>query len=198
MKHRTRTRFATPVGSAGAFLLGLVLTSPAAHSQEPAYAESTVEATATITGVDPGTRMISFRTEDGEEFSVEAGPEVRNFEQIEPGDEVSVVYYQAVAAEVTDAPAGAIPTEPTIVGSSRAPLGEKPSGKVGMLYSAVVTVESVNTDSNTVKFTGPNGQVRELKVMRPEMQAFIADLEPGDRVQVTYGGSLAVAVTPRD
>jgi hypothetical protein len=196
MKHWIRTHSAT--AAAGACLLGLSLLSTATHSQEPAYAETTVEATATITGVDPETRLITMRAGDGAEFSVEAGPEVRNFDQIEPGDEVNVSYYQAVAAELSNAPAGAQPTAPAVAGASRAPVGERPSGKVGMLYSAIVTIESVDTDSNTVMFTSPNGQVNEIKVKRPEMQAFIAELEPGDRVQVTYGESLAVSVTPRD
>ena len=45
MKHWIRTHSAT--AAAGACLLGLSLLSTATHSQEPAYAETTVEATAT-------------------------------------------------------------------------------------------------------------------------------------------------------
>ena len=67
-----------------------------------------------------------------------------------------------------------------------------------MLYTAVVTIEDVDTETNTVRFTAPGGGSREIAVVRPEMQEFIAKLNPGDRVQVTYGEALAVSVSPSD
>jgi hypothetical protein len=190
-----------PAGSglcAVAGILGTMFLAVSAASQEPAYVENTHEVTATITAVEPETRLLTLRSEDGRELVVEAGEQVRNFDQIEAGDRVDVTFFEALVAEVTDAPATEEMDEPVLIESRRAPLGEKPEGVVGMVYTAVVTIDEVDPEKNTVTFTGPGGQPRELLVQRPEMQEFIKGLTPGDRVQVSYGEALAVSVRPSE
>jgi hypothetical protein len=172
-----------------------MLTGADSEGQESAFVEESRDVTATVTAVDPETRLVSLRSPEGEELTVEAGPEVRNFEQIKAGDRVDVVYYEAIAAEVTEAPQSAGP-EPVIIKTTQAPVGASPKGTASMLYTAVVTIENVDTETNTVTFTAPGGGSREIAVVRPEMQEFITHLNPGDRVQVTYGEALAVSVSP--
>jgi hypothetical protein len=194
MKHgEARSR---PCAVAG--ILGTMLLAVSASSQEPAYVENTREVTATITAIEPETRLLTLRSEDGRELVVEAGEQVRNFDQIEAGDQVDVTFYEALVAEVTDAPATTEVDDPILIESRRAPLGEKPEGVVGMVYTAVVTIDEVDPEKNTVTFTGPGGQPRQLLVQRPEMQEFIKGLSPGDRVQVSYGEALAVSVRPSE
>ncbi|HLT92400.1 MAG TPA: hypothetical protein VKZ85_15815 [Woeseiaceae bacterium] len=179
--------------------LGILLLSVAAGAQAPAVIKNTEGMTATVTAIEPETRLVTLRNEDGEELVVEAGEKVRNFEQIEVGDRVDVLFYEALAAELTDAPPTArTGGEPVVIESRRAPPGEKPAGAASMMYTAVVTVDSVDPEENTVEFTGPGGQSREVVVEHPEMQEFIRSLSPGDRVQVTYGEALAVAVRPAE
>lgn len=193
--HPAPSRLCAPVAAAfGATLLVAV----AASGQEPALVEETEEVTATVAAIEPETRMLTLRDEDGEEFTVQAGNKVRNFEQIEVGDEVDVLFYEALMAEVTDAPPTAETTggEPVVIDSRRAPIGDKPGGAASVVTTAVVTIDAVDLEENTVQFTGPGGQPREVEVQRPEMQEFIKTLSAGDRVQVTYGEALAVAVRP--
>lgn len=185
-------------GRRGIIATATVLIASSAGSQEPAYVENTREVTATVTAIEPETRLLTLRGENGQELVVEAGERVRNFEQIEAGDRVDVLFYEALIAEVTEAPASEESTEPIVIESRRAPLGEKPEGAVGLVYTAIVTIDAVDPAKNIVKFTGPGGHQREVMVERPEMQEFIKDLSPGDRVQVTYGEALAVAVRPSE
>jgi len=171
----------------------------AAGAQEPAsfLAEQVAEATATVTAIDPTKRLISLKDEDdGSEFTVEAGDEVRNFSQIKVGDEVNVEYYQALAAEVTKAEAS--DSDGAVVLGARAAEGDRPAGGIGTLYTAIVTIDSVDAAKGTVSFTGPEGKQRKTTVERDEGRAFISQLKPGDRVQLTYGESLAIAVAPAD
>ena len=171
----------------------------AGAAQEPPsfLAEQTAEATATVTGIDPTKRLISLKDEDdGSEFTVEAGDEVRNFAQIKVGDEVNVKYYQALAAEVTKAEAS--DADGAVVLGARAAEGDRPAGGIGTLYTAIVTIDSVDTAKGTVSFTGPEGKQRKTTVQRDAGRDFIAQLKPGDRVQLTYGESLAIAVAPAD
>jgi hypothetical protein len=171
----------------------------AAAAQEPPsfLAEELDEETATVTAIDPSKRLISLKDEDdGSEFTVEAGDDVRNFAQIKVGDEVNVQYYQALAAEVTKAEASA--DDDAVVLGSRAAEGDRPAGGVGTLYTAIVTIDSIDPATNTVSFTGPEGKQRETTVERDEGREFIRQLKPGDRVQLTYGEALAIAVAPAD
>jgi hypothetical protein len=105
-----------------------------------------------------------------------------------------VQYYQALAAEVTKAEASS--EEDAVLLEARAAEGDKPAGASGILYTAIVTIDSVDMVTNTVSFTGPEGNQRETTVERAEAREFIAQLKPGDRVQLTYGEALAVAVVP--
>jgi len=167
-----------------------------AAAREPAsfLAEELDEVAAAVVAIDSAKRLISLESEDGREFTVEAGEDVRNFSQIEVGDEVNVQYYQALAAEVTKAEASN--EEDAVLLEARAAEGAKPAGASGMLYTAIVTIDAVDTATNTVSFTGPEGNQRETTVERDEAREFIAQLKPGDRVQLTYGEALAVAVVP--
>lgn len=178
---------------------GAVVLGGAAAAQERAHVENTEEVTATVTAIEPETRLLTLRSADGNELVIEAGDQVRNFDQIEVGDRVDVSFYEALVAEVTDAPPSSeTGSQPVVIDSRRAPLGERPGGAVTLVQTAVVTIDAVDPDENIVKFTGPDGEPREVAVMRPEMQKFIKTLSPGDRVQVTYGEALAVAVRPSE
>ncbi|HEX6994770.1 MAG TPA: hypothetical protein VF339_11565 [Gammaproteobacteria bacterium] len=160
---------------------------------EPAFVEETAEVRATVMEVDPATRTVSLRTDDGDEFTVQAADDV-DLENIGEGDTVDVEYYAALAAEVTTAPPG---RERVVIASSEAPIGQ-PGGAVGVIHTAIVTIDDVDTENNTVAFTTPEGEPREVTVERPELQQFLAGLEEGDTVQVTYGEALAVSLTPAE
>lgn len=184
------------VAFAFAVMLAQVFAQPAA--QPPSFlAEEVAEATATVTAVDAGKRLISLKDQnDGSEFTVEAGDEVRNFSQIEVGDEVTVQYYRSLAAEVTKADAS--DDRGTVLLGSRAPEGDRPAAAVGTVHTAIVTIDSVNPAASTVSFTDSDGKKRETTVQREQGGDFISQLKPGDRVQLTYGEALAIAVAPAD
>jgi hypothetical protein len=169
-----------------------------APAQPPSFlAEQVAEATATVTALDQAKRLISLKADDGREFTVEAGEEVRNFSQIEVGDEVTVQYYQALAAEVTKAEASDDDRAAVLLGARTAE-GDRPGGAIATVNTAIVTIDSIDTATSTVSFTDPDGKKRETRVQRDQGREFISQLKPGDCVQLTYGESLAIAVAPAD
>lgn len=170
-------------------------TAAAQEAPAPVLAEEIEEIRATVTDVDKERRLVSLRGEDGREVTLEAGDEVRNFDQVDVGDTVVARFYESLAVEVTDAPPGAAPA---VVATARAPVGERPAAGVVVVDTAVVAIESVDVAENVVRFTDPDGRPREVEVRRPEMQEFIAKLNPGDRVLMTYGGGLAIELEPQD
>jgi hypothetical protein len=180
------------------FGLAVAIAQGFAQERPSFLVEELAEASATVTAVDPAKRLISLKNEDdGSEFTVEAGEDVRNFSQIEVGDEVSVQYYQALAADVTEVQPSDDNNGAVLLGS-RAAEGDRPAGGIGTLYTAIVTIDSVDPAKGTVSFTGPEGKKRETTVQRDAGRDFISQLKPGDRVQLTYGEALAIAVAPAD
>jgi hypothetical protein len=160
---------------------------------DQAFVEETEEVRATVMEIEPESRTVALRTDDGEEFIVQAAEDL-DLTNVGVGDSVDVAYYQALAAEITTAPAG---QSPVVMATKEARVGE-PGGAVGLVYTAIVTIDEVDTETNTVMFTNPEGEPREVVVERPEFQAFLTRLSEGDTVQVTYGGALAVSLTPAE
>jgi translation elongation factor P/translation initiation factor 5A len=153
-------------GAMGAFVLvGQVAAQPA-----PVEVRDLLEVTATVDAVDLATRTVTVSDGAGNEYVIEAGPEVRNLEQVEVGDEVVVSYYSALA-------------------------GERPAAAVGETVTATIVIDSVDVAENTVTFTGPRG-LRTVLVESPAGQEFIKQLKPGDEVELTYTEALAISVEP--
>ena len=86
-------------------LLG-TLAMPLAASARVVGAALTT-ASGKVTAVDPATRTITLQGANGNTVDVLAGPEVRNFQQIKPGDTLTLDYYESVAVDVRPAGSGA-------------------------------------------------------------------------------------------
>jgi hypothetical protein len=187
--------------SVAAFALCAWIAAGCAHApwaeKAPESAEVTQEisASATVVAVDPATRLITLRDDQGGTLTVQAGPQVRNFAQIEAGDAVNVRYVESLAVALAKPGEAAAPSAEIV--ASRAKPGEKPGAVVGGQVTTTVRVELVDTKTNIVVFTPPGGGLRAIRVVRPEGQRFIKGLEPGDQVQITYTEALAVSVDER-
>ena len=70
-----------------------VVSSAAAQTPKPVTKENEVSATATIKAIDPATRSVTLRTENGDEDSFTVSPAVTRFDQLKVGDTIKVSYY---------------------------------------------------------------------------------------------------------
>jgi hypothetical protein len=169
--------------------------TPIAAAQHPGHAEITTDVTAqaAVVTVDKATRLITLRREDGKMFTVEAGPEVRNFDQIAVGDTLRVRYQESLSATLMPAGTTLSPTEGALA-AGRAKAGAKPAGGVGFLASARVKVESVDLERGVVVFCTSGGDLNAVRPVRPEGREFIKGLKLGDIVQLDYAVALALSV----
>lgn len=182
---------------AASLIASLACLSVAAFAQDPEQvsASNVTKTSATVESVDQDARALVLRNSEGERTLVVVGPEVRNFEQIEPGDRVSATYREAILAEVL--PKGSESREPrSSVAKARAAPGERPAAAVGESVSTDVVIESVDQSFDTVTFKRPDGIVRTVAVEDPKATQFVHSLNPGDEVRVTYTEAMAIAVTP--
>lgn len=166
-----------------------------AQEAEQFRSENVKEATATVEAVNHDARSVVLRDEDDVRTLVVAGPNVRNFEQIEVGDRVVATYREALLAEVK--PKGEGVAQPTAaVAKARASEGQRPAKGVGASVATTVVIESIDRSFDTVTFKRPDGIVRTVAVEDPEATQFIHNLREGDEVQVTYTEATALALKP--
>jgi len=173
--------------------LAAVLVLAATAAAQPATVTKTVEGVATVESVDQQTREVVLSNGD-EMMTLKAGPDVRNLAQVHPGDKVRVSYGEQLAAQI------AKPGSPPVTAAEfagRTKQGAKPGALAGRTITARVKIVSVDKATNTVTFTGPAGKTQKVAVQDPGMQAFVAKLNPGDEVDVTYTEAIAINVTPQ-
>ncbi len=151
----------------------------------------TVKVTATITAIDKATRDVTLKGPQGNEVTITAGPQVKNFDNMKVGDQVNVEYVEALTLELKKG--GGMPVARTEqAGAAGAKAGALPGGVVGRQVTIVANVVDVNAAKQTVTLKGPQRTV-ELKVADPEQFKRIAK---GDQVEATYTQAMAIAVEP--
>jgi len=74
--------------------------------------------------------------------------------------------------------------------------GDRPGAAIGTRTTLPVTIVSVDSKTNEVRFYGPDKRVRTVELETPEAQAFAKKLKAGDEVVVTFTEALAVSVEP--
>lgn len=174
-----------------------------AHAQKPAAAGTavvsepgkaalvtTVEVAARVVAVDKATRTLTLQGPN-RTLDVVAGDEVRNFDQIRVGDQVTARYVEALTLELKTAKA--TPDAKTEVAAVRAAPGARPAGAVGREVTVLADVVGVDPKKSVISLKGPRGNVIDLKVQN---QDHFKVVKKGDQVEVVYTEALAIAVTP--
>jgi hypothetical protein len=184
-------------GLAGALTAAVLLSACASKPPEPVSVENTQSISAKVEAIDHDKRLVSLRAPNGRAATVEVAPDVRNLDQVQPGDSVVVKYHQALAAQLVKK--GSTDTRDRVDVTdavARAEPGQRPGAAVGSKVTTTVVIDSVDQSFQTVTFRGPNGMLRTVAVETPQGKEFIQRLRRGDEVEVTYTEALAVSVEP--
>ena len=183
-----------------AFVLAAALAAPVAAQTGTtmvgkgpgmAGAAQTVKVTATITAIDAKTRDITLKGPQGNEVTVTAGPEVKNFAKMKVGDQVNIEYLEALTLELKKG-GGMIVQRTVKEGMAGAKPGEQPAGGAGRQVTIVADVIGVDAAKQTVTLRGPKRTV-DLRIPDPEQFKRVAK---GDQVEATYTQAVAVVVEP--
>jgi Cu/Ag efflux protein CusF len=151
----------------------------------------TVKMTATISAIDKSTRDVTLKGPQGDEVVVTAGPEVKNFDNMKVGDQVTAQYVEALTLELKKG-GGMTVARSDQGGVLESKPGQKPGGVAGRQVTIVADVVDVNPATQMIKLRGPKRTV-EVRVADPEQFKRIAK---GDQVEATYTQALAIAVEP--
>jgi hypothetical protein len=184
-----------------ALLAALGIPSAAfAQAAEPqptgATVAHTVEATGIVEAVDQQRREVLIRGTGGNRFALLAGPVV-NLQRLKPGNRIVVRYVEALAVSLAkpgqDAD-GSVTGQSDIVRS--APESSSPAGTVDSEMRTTVTIDAIDHPTHIVSFNGSGNTTHAVAVRDPAAQRFVGTLKVGDRVDLVYTQSLAVAIDP--
>jgi len=156
---------------------------------QKASADYTVDVTATIMAIDKTTRDITLKGPRGNWIVITAGPEIKNFDQLNVGDKVHARYNEALVLELKKGNDLAVTRtdEKSAVGAMP---GSQPAGVAGRRITVVADVIAVNRETQTVTLRGPQ-LTADLKVSDPDQ---FRRIKKGDQVYATYTQALALLV----
>jgi hypothetical protein len=152
---------------------------------------ATIKLTGAITAIDKATRDVTLKGPQGNEITVTAGPDVKNFDNMRVGDQVDAQYVEALTLELKKG-GGMTVARSDQGGVLEAKPGEKPGGVAGRQITIVADVVDVNPATQMITLRGPKRTV-DVRVADPEQFKRIAK---GDQVEATYTQALAIAVEP--
>jgi hypothetical protein len=146
---------------------------------------------ATIQSIDKRKRTVTLKTADGETKTVKLDKKVKNFDQLQTGDQVKIKALDAVAISLTKP--GEAPSVSTNQTTMVAPQGNKPAAVMAETVQKTATVETIDHDKRTVTLKGPEGNTVTLKV-DPAVKEF-DQLKQGDQIAIVQTQAVAVQVT---
>jgi len=159
-----------------------------AETANGAVIVDTMTVTATVTAIDAATRKVTLTLADGKRKTVQCGPAVANFSQIEVGDQVKVTLTEELAVFLG---AGAAPSAAGAAGVVLAPIGAKPGGVMAKTVEFTAKITAIDLAKRKVTLALPDDSTRTVKVSE---QVNLAAAKIGDTVTVQHFESLALTV----
>jgi Cu/Ag efflux protein CusF len=148
---------------------------------------------ARVDSIDKASRRIVLTGPEGRSMSVVAGPDVRNFDQINVGDIVVVKHLQALAVDLIKSPGSdgireIVQREGVMISKP----GALPGAIAGRETIVVANVWAVDKKRQIVTLRGARDNLIDFKVKDP---AKLAAVQVGDQIELKYVEAVAVAVT---
>jgi len=164
-----------------------------ADSHGGAKTVAAIVVSAEVAAIDRADRHLTLVGPRGDVVEVEAGDEVRNFDQIEVGDEVKVTYIESLAVYVGEP--GFLPEATGSAVAGRAAQGEKPGAMMAETIDIAASVLVIDRKRREVTFMLTDGTTTTTDV-GPDVKEF-DDLQIGDTVHARLTRAIAIAVEPK-
>jgi len=151
---------------------------------------NTLTVSAVVTDIDLDKRLVTLKGPEGNERTIEVGPEVRNLPQVKRGDMVTLTYIDSATFRLLK------PGEAELGGtmseiSGRAKPGEKPGAGSVQTMTVIARVKKVDKVVPSLTLEGPDGDVVTLPVRHPER---LDAVKVGDLLEITYDEAIAIEV----
>ena len=169
-----------------------------ALAQQPKIVESGPAAGVTtiatkVEAVDRASRVVAVKGPLGRTVALKVDDRVKNLAEVKAGDDIVLMYVEAVAVALVKVGDGPAPTV-TATAPAPAPAGARTGGARARQTKIVARVEQVGAQG-LVLLEGPGSRYVEVRVGDPGVAG---ELKVGDDVEITYAEALVVGViTPK-
>lgn len=149
-----------------------------------------VQLKAKVEAIDYGERTIVLKAREGEPYTLEIGPEAKNFDQLKVGDQVTADFYASTAIFLRKS------TEPPSARAADtvqlAAPGEKPGGIIVSTREMSARVDAIDPANRWIRLTGPRGNSASFRVSDTVQN--LDEIKAGDQVVVGYTLAIALRV----
>lgn len=183
-----------PILRPGLAVMTIAAAVSACTPPESAGYEESISLTGTVRSIDNASRRIVVEGDD-RTVLYRVSNKVRNFDQVEVGDRITLDYVESVAvamADPNDSGEGLVD-----VFGARAPEGAKPGALGAMVGTVVVDFMDYAPRTHVARIRMPDGVVTSVTVAE-ELRRFAATRQAGDRIIVAVEEAVAIEVTPAD
>ena len=164
--------------------------APTAKAGPGVVVAETTSIKAKVDAVDVDKRLVTVTGPRGKTVTLKVGPEVKNFDQVKPGDELIVRYFESIALFVRKSGEPPAATEAAAV--QVAAKGKKPQAVAVDTAEFTGTVEAIDYAKRRVTLKGSEGKTRTIKVA-PSVKRF-EQVKKGDQVVLRYTETIAFSV----
>ena len=144
-------------------------------------------ASATVSAVDPASRMITLLSPDGSTAAFPAPRSMQNFDQLRVGDKVNATLRERLEIYVN--PNGGSPSASAVALAARAPKGAKPGAIVAQEYELTANVVAIDSTNRQATLRFVDGQTRVVNV-RPDVD--LTKYKVGDQVVIRVTEALQI------
>ena len=146
---------------------------------------------AKVAAIDQASRQVTLKLGD-QSYTVTAGPDVRNLDQVKVGDIVVATHTVAYAYQVVNG--GEKTDAEATLAVNRANKGEKPGAAAALEISLVADITAVNVKDGVVTLKGPDGGIVNYHVRD---KSKLQQVKPGNQVEIEIFEELAIAIEPK-
>ena len=167
-------------------------TGAVVKSSEPGKVSVTeaVRVSAAVVAIDKVGRTVDLKGPKGRVVTLAVSNEVRNFDQVQVGDQVVVRYVRALSLELKKT-GSAVMEKSEKSDAARAPAGARPGVAGARQVTVLANVVAVNRKTKTITLKGPKGNQVDLVVEDPKQLALV---KKGDQVEAVYTEAVAISV----
>lgn len=163
----------------------------AAKASPRVVVAETTSITARVDAVDVGKRLVTVTGPGGKMVTLRVGREVKDLDQVKPGEQLVVRYFESLALFVRkggEPRAAGEGTAVQVVPNKR----KKPAAIAVDTVELSGTVEAIDDAKGRVTLKGPEGKTRTIKV-DPSIKR-LNEMKKGDQVVVRYTEATAFSV----
>jgi hypothetical protein len=145
---------------------------------------------ARLDAVDVNTRRMTVTGPRGKTLTLKVGPDVKDLDQVKPGDRLVVRYFEPLAVFVRKGGEPRAAAEGAAV--QVAPKGKRPVAVAVDTVEFKGTVEAIEYAKRRLTLKGPEGKTRTIKV-DPSVKRF-DEVKKGDQIVVRYTEAIVFSV----